>query len=164
MDSATRKRAAAKSAALARSSADDDEVIVLSSNPVSHLRHAMVWGSACGVASAALIPYLLVIRPELAESAIVVSYGAVGLAAVTAVQNTAFSTLVSWIGLRTGEGFGLGAPYMARWLRSGEADNNNDQEANDDPKPRWLHAVKLGLACGVAIVALDCCFRPFMPE
>jgi hypothetical protein len=114
------------------------------------LRLALVLGLACGLATAALFPYLLLVMPQ-ALAKLPMPLPAVAL--LQSLQSFVLLTLLSFCGLRMGHRLGLGAPWLRALVFR--------RERVAQP---WLLAVACGALAGIAIVALDPLFAPYMPK
>lgn len=113
------------------------------------LRLAMWLGLACGLATAALFPYLMLLMPaELAKLPMPLP----AIIVLQSLQSTLLFGLLAFAGLRMGHALGLGAPWL-RALATG--------------RPRsaqpWPLAIVVGALVGGAIVALDPLFAAHMP-
>jgi hypothetical protein len=113
------------------------------------LRLALVLGLACGLATAALFPYLLLVMPQ-ALAKLPMPLPAVAL--LQSLQSFVLLTLLSFGGLRMGHRLGLGAPWLRALVFR--------RERVAQP---WLLAVACGALAGIAIVGLDPLFAPYMP-
>src|SRR5205823_1213258 len=71
------------------------------------------------------------------------------------VQAFLVFTLLSWAGLRVGQPMGLDAPLLRAWVYR--------TPRREVDVRRLVLSCAIGLACGVAIIALDQAFQPHMP-
>jgi membrane protease YdiL (CAAX protease family) len=114
------------------------------------LRLSLFLGLACGLATAALFPYLMITMPQ-ALAKLPAPLPAVVL--LQSLQSFVLLTLLSFCGLRMGHRLGLGAPWLRALLFR--------RERIAQP---WLPAIAWGVLAGIAIIALDPLFAPFMPK
>lgn len=113
------------------------------------LRPALLLGVAGALATAALFPYLLALKPgALAMASAAFEIPAPAVVALQSLQGGVICFLLAWAGLKLGAPLGLGAPWLASWLYA-------------RPRPsssRWGRAVVLGLAAGTLLLALIAVF------
>lgn len=106
------------------------------------LRIATLLGVAAVLATAALLPYVLALKPDaliLASAAYHVPPAAI--VAFQLVQNGVLYFLLAWAGLKLGAPLGLGAPWLGAWLYG-------------RPRPaasNWRLAALLGVLAAAAI-------------
>jgi hypothetical protein len=114
------------------------------------LSMSLFLGLACGLATAALFPYLMILMPQaLAKLPMPLPL----VALLQSLQAFVLLTLLSFCGLRMGHRLGLGAPWLRALLFR--------RERVAQP---WLLAIACGALAGIAIVALDPLFAPYMPK
>jgi len=118
------------------------------------LKLATLLGIAGALATAALFPYLMQLMPEAIDQALKkLPFPLPVLVLLQAAQAFVMLTALALMGLRLGHRVGLGTP----WLR-----------ALVFQQPRvaqpWLLAAVCGVLAGVAVIALDPLFAPYMPK
>ncbi|HEY0180672.1 MAG TPA: CPBP family glutamic-type intramembrane protease [Dokdonella sp.] len=104
------------------------------------LRIALLLGALAALATAAVFPYLLAMKPG------VLALSPIPPAAVIAAQalgNGVLYFLLAWAGLKLGAPLGLGAPWLGAWLY---------RRARPESSAWWL-AIALGIAAAAAILA-----------
>lgn len=107
------------------------------------LKIAAVWGVLAGLSAMALIPYLAQLMPET-FARLPVPLWIVALA--QGAQAMVILGLLAWLGLRMGHRLDLGSPVMHAWLVR--------RQRPDWAGLRPLQAVLLGMAAGIAVLAL----------
>ena len=107
------------------------------------LKIAAVWGVLAGLSAMALIPYVAQLMPEVFAKIPVPLWV---LALAQGAQAMVIFGVLAWLGLRMGHRVGLGSPVMHAWLVR--------RQRPDWASMRPLHAVLLGVAAGVLILAL----------
>jgi hypothetical protein len=113
------------------------------------LRLAGVLGLACGLATAALIPYLQLVMPAaLAKVTVPLPL----LVLLQSVQSALLLGLLAFCGLRMGHRVGLGAPWLRALLKGGARQ-----------RQPWPLAIACGAAAALAVLGLDPLFAPHMP-
>lgn len=113
------------------------------------LRLAGVLGVACGLATAALFPYLQILMPA-ALAKLPMPLPVVVL--LQSLQAVLLLGLLAFAGLRMSHALGLGAPWLRALL--------NGRARRSQP---WLPAAACGIVAALAIVALDPLFAAHMP-
>lgn len=115
------------------------------------LKLALVWGTLSAIASVLALPYILAISPLQPFPMPVWQ-----LALITCVQSWVSMTLLAWAGIAAGRRVGLGSPWVGTRL---------GLTSKRPPKPNWRLAIGLGVAVGLAVIALDAgVFAPWMPD
>ena len=116
------------------------------------LKIALAWALLCGLAAMAVVPYLMELMPQKFAAL------PMPLPAVIALQGAqAFVLLgaMALLGLRMGHRVALGSPLFRRWLcRDGDATLR---------AARPLQAIALGVAAGIAVLALAAVLDPMLP-
>lgn len=113
------------------------------------LRLAGALGVACGLATAALFPYLQILMPEQLAK-LPISLPLVVL--LQSLQSVLLFGLLAFVGLRLGHALGLGAPWLGAVI--------SGRERRSQP---WLLAAGCGGAVALLIVGLDPLFAAHMP-
>jgi CAAX prenyl protease-like protein len=109
---------------------------------VPHWRPALVLGAATGVAALLIIPYATAVTGAPLHTrgpppAVVL--------ALSAAQSAVLGFVLAWAGLGLGWRLGLDAPFLRAWIgRRARVQQSH-----------WARAALVGVAAGVAIVALD---------
>jgi hypothetical protein len=114
-----------------------------------HIGMAAVLAVAGMISVPLLMPYLLAVMPGLAAK---IPLPLPLFVLLQMAQAGAFLLLLAWAGLRLGYRFGLDAPYLRSWLQAG---------ATPAKSPAWTLAIVLGLAVGVACLAIDLALHGF---
>ena len=100
----------------------------------------------------AVFPYLMAIAPPPADLAIPLPAVAIG----QAIQTGLLLWPLCWLGLRLGRSLGLDSPLARAWLTGSAAPLVSGR--------RWLGIAMFGFLGGLAILALDAGFQPWMPS
>ena len=110
------------------------------------LRVALLLGLAAALATAALFPYVLALKPgALAMASASLHLPPAAFVALQSLQSGVLCFLLAWAGLKLGAPLGLGAPWLAAWLYG----RPRQQTSN------WLLAAVLGvLGAGVILGAV----------
>lgn len=120
-------------------------------HPSPHRNVALFWAVAGALTALAVLPYALALNPQAAEE-LPLAVLVVG----QPLQTFALIFLGGWLGLRLGEEIGLDSPF-ARSLVHG-------RPMPDHSRRRFGLAVALGVAAGLAILALErYVFGPLLP-
>jgi len=117
------------------------------------MKLAAIWGTAAGIAAAALIPYVAQLMPEK-FARLPVSLPVVAIA--QGAQALVLIGLMALLGLRMGHRVGLGSPLLHGWI-------------NLRRKPNWralrpLQAILIGVAAAVLVVAASAFLDPMLPK
>lgn len=113
------------------------------------LRIAIALGLACAIATALLFPYVLALKPgSMALASAAMHAPAWAIVVAQSLQNGVLCFLLAWAGLKLGAPLGLGAPWLGA-MAYGRA---------RPASPAWRHAAMLGVAAGIAIVAMILAF------
>lgn len=108
-------------------------------------RIALLLGVASVLATAALFPYLLALKPgALAMASATMRIPPAVVVVAQSLQSGVICFLLAWAGLKLGASLGLGAPWLAAAMYG-------------RPRPSssaWLGAILLGFAVGVLLIAL----------
>ncbi|UNK57851.1 CPBP family intramembrane metalloprotease [Pseudoxanthomonas daejeonensis] len=119
---------------------------------IDDLKIAAAWGVLAGLSAAALMPYLAQTMPD-AFARVRLPLGVI--AAAQGAQALVLVGLLAWAGLRMGHRVGLGSPVLHAWLVA--------RRRPDWARLKPLHAVLLGIAAALAILAVAPLLNRAMP-
>jgi membrane protease YdiL (CAAX protease family) len=115
-----------------------------------HLRLAVFWGVASGLAGLAVLPYVLTLLPPRQPVPLPVLWG------LAFVQTALIMFLASWVGLRLGESVHLDSPLVRAWI---------ERRPLPVAPSTLLLAAAVGLLVGFVILGLDTLvFWPALPQ
>jgi hypothetical protein len=111
------------------------------------LRLVLVLGLAAVVAVLALVPYLKVLMPQrLAAIPLPLPL----VAAAQALQAGVLCAALAWLGLWSGERYGLSAPWLRAWVY---------RQPWPEAGHRWRRACALGVAAALAVLVVDALYH-----